>query len=169
MLLVKLLKHPLHVPVPGKFRRKLPFGAALDDTIDLTGEGIFEILVNDQLAHVQPAMVVVARAIDHEFAETAAAKTERNADGVIYINKAVPVEGREIERLTGLQQAAAGVGIPDEVAKVGFRSVIPSLVNKKTYPKPKGLFTINNFGGWTAASSQFFTPRTGLIAKAQGG
>src|SRR6478735_5615608 len=56
-----------------------------------------------------------------------------------------------------------------EFAKVGFRSVIPALVNKKTYPKPKGLFTINNFGGWTAASSQFFTPRTGLIAKAQAG
>jgi len=56
-----------------------------------------------------------------------------------------------------------------EFAKVGFRSVIPSLVDKKTYPKPKGLFTINNFGGWTAATTQFFTPRTGLIAKAQAG
>jgi sulfate transport system substrate-binding protein len=54
-------------------------------------------------------------------------------------------------------------------AKVGFRSVIPALVDKKKYPKPAGLFTINNFGGWTAAVPQFFTPRTGLIAKAQAG
>lgn len=56
-----------------------------------------------------------------------------------------------------------------EFAKVGFRSVLPSVLDKKKYPKPAGLFTINNLGGWTAAAQQFFTPRTGLIAKAQQG
>jgi sulfate/thiosulfate-binding protein len=56
-----------------------------------------------------------------------------------------------------------------EFAKVGFRPVIPSLVDKRTYPKPKNLFTIANFGGWTAAATQFFTPKTGLIARAQAG
>ncbi|HVW18150.1 MAG TPA: sulfate ABC transporter substrate-binding protein, partial [Solirubrobacteraceae bacterium] len=56
-----------------------------------------------------------------------------------------------------------------EFAKVGFRSVIPSLVDKKAYPKPAGLFTINNFGGWATVVPQFFTPKTGLIAKAEAG
>ena len=54
-------------------------------------------------------------------------------------------------------------------AKVGFRSVKTKLVDKKKYPKPSGLFTIASLGGWTAVSTQFFTARTGLIAKAQTG
>jgi sulfate transport system substrate-binding protein len=54
-------------------------------------------------------------------------------------------------------------------ARAGFRSVIPSLVDKRKYPRPAGLFTIANLGGWATASSQFFTAKTGLIAKAEAG
>ena len=43
--------------------------------------------------------------------------------------------------------------------------VIPSLVDPKTYPAPPVLFTIKDFGGWTAVTPKFFDPSTGLVTK----
>lgn len=54
-------------------------------------------------------------------------------------------------------------------ATAGYRSVIPSLVNPRRFPKPRGsLFTIRNMGGWELVNRQFFTPRTGIVARAGG-
>jgi sulfate/thiosulfate transport system substrate-binding protein len=47
----------------------------------------------------------------------------------------------------------------------GYRSVIPSLVDKKTFPTPKQLFTIDDFGGWSKVNDQFFDPDKGSVAK----
>jgi ABC-type sulfate transport system substrate-binding protein len=33
------------------------------------------------------------------------------------------------------------------------------------FPKPKTLFTIDKFGGWTAVNTKFFDPTTGIVAK----
>jgi sulfate transport system substrate-binding protein len=54
-------------------------------------------------------------------------------------------------------------------AAKGYRSVDPSLVDKKTYPTPSGLFTIADFGGWTAVTPKFFDPQNGLVAKIEQG
>jgi sulfate/thiosulfate-binding protein len=49
-------------------------------------------------------------------------------------------------------------------AEKGYRSVDPSLVDAKTYPKPKTLFTIQKFGGWSVVSDKFFDKDKGVVA-----
>jgi len=46
----------------------------------------------------------------------------------------------------------------------GYRSVIPSLVDKSKYPSPPGLFTIDKLGGWPTVNDQFFDPDKGYLA-----
>jgi sulfate/thiosulfate-binding protein len=50
-------------------------------------------------------------------------------------------------------------------AAKGYRPVIPPLVDPKTFPTPPVLFTIKDFGGWTAVTPKFFDPSTGLVTK----
>ena len=50
-------------------------------------------------------------------------------------------------------------------ADKGYRSVLPDLVDEKTYPKPKTLFEIDAFGGWSAVNDKFFDPENGSVAK----
>jgi sulfate transport system substrate-binding protein len=49
-------------------------------------------------------------------------------------------------------------------AEKGYRSVIPSLVDASTYPKPKTLFTIKDLGGWAEVQKTFFDRQDGLMA-----
>jgi sulfate/thiosulfate-binding protein len=48
-------------------------------------------------------------------------------------------------------------------ASKGYRSVIPSLVDKSKYPTPKNLFTIAKLGGWSTVNDRFFDPGNGLL------
>jgi sulfate/thiosulfate transport system substrate-binding protein len=50
-------------------------------------------------------------------------------------------------------------------AEKGYRSVDPSLVDPQKYPKPKTLFTIQKFGGWSVVSDKFFDKEKGLVAQ----
>jgi sulfate/thiosulfate transport system substrate-binding protein len=50
-------------------------------------------------------------------------------------------------------------------AEKGYRSVIPSLVDKSKYPTPASLFEITKFGGWSKVNDEFFDPDKGSIAK----
>jgi sulfate/thiosulfate-binding protein len=47
----------------------------------------------------------------------------------------------------------------------GYRSVIPSLVDKQQYPTPKSQFEITKFGGWSKVDDKFFDPDKGVVAK----
>jgi sulfate transport system substrate-binding protein len=47
----------------------------------------------------------------------------------------------------------------------GYRSVIPSLVDKSKFPKPKDLFEISKLGGWSKVNDVFFDPDKGKLAK----
>ena len=49
-------------------------------------------------------------------------------------------------------------------AEKGYRSINPKLIDQKRYPKPKGLFEIDRFGGWSAVNDKFFTP-DGIVGK----
>jgi sulfate/thiosulfate transport system substrate-binding protein len=50
-------------------------------------------------------------------------------------------------------------------AKHGYRPVVPSLVDKKQFPTPKTLFTIDDLGGWSKVNTDFFDPTNGSVAK----
>ena len=52
-------------------------------------------------------------------------------------------------------------------AAQGYRSVDPSLVDAKRYPRPAQLFTIADIGGWPKVNDQFFDPQKGSIAGIQ--
>jgi sulfate/thiosulfate transport system substrate-binding protein len=47
----------------------------------------------------------------------------------------------------------------------GYRPVVASLVDKKTYPDPTGLFKIDKLGGWSKVNDDLFDPAKGKIAK----
>jgi sulfate/thiosulfate-binding protein len=47
----------------------------------------------------------------------------------------------------------------------GYRPVNPDLVDKKKFPTPKGLFTIDKFGGWDKVNTDFFDETNGKVAK----
>ena len=50
-------------------------------------------------------------------------------------------------------------------ASKGYRSIMPELVDKATYPDPKKLFEIDKFGGWDKVNDEFFDPEKGSVAK----
>jgi sulfate/thiosulfate-binding protein len=50
-------------------------------------------------------------------------------------------------------------------ASKGYRSVLPDLVDEQTYPTPKSLFTIDEFGGWSKVNDEFFDPEKGSVAE----
>jgi sulfate/thiosulfate-binding protein len=47
----------------------------------------------------------------------------------------------------------------------GYRPVLPDLVDKSTYPDPKKLFKIDEFGGWSKVNDEFFDPDGGSVAE----
>ena len=49
-------------------------------------------------------------------------------------------------------------------ASKGYRSVLPDLVDKTTYPDPQKLFKIDEFGGWSKVNDEFFDPEKGSVA-----
>jgi sulfate transport system substrate-binding protein len=49
-------------------------------------------------------------------------------------------------------------------ASKGYRSVLGDLVDKSTYPTPKKLFKIDEFGGWSKVNDDFFDPEKGSVA-----
>jgi len=54
-------------------------------------------------------------------------------------------------------------------AERGYRPVISSLVDKKRFPTPADLFTIDDLGGWDKVMTQFFDPNSGSVAKIEQG
>jgi sulfate/thiosulfate transport system substrate-binding protein len=45
----------------------------------------------------------------------------------------------------------------------GYRSVLPSLQDKRRFPVPPALFTIDDLGGWTKVNDRFFDPQKGVL------
>jgi sulfate transport system substrate-binding protein len=50
-------------------------------------------------------------------------------------------------------------------AAKGYRSVIPALVDKQTYPDPPKLFDITKFGGWDTVMTKFFDPTDSVMQR----
>jgi sulfate transport system substrate-binding protein len=54
-------------------------------------------------------------------------------------------------------------------AAKGYRSVIDSLVDKKTYPDPPKEFDITKLGGWDAVMKKFFDPKDSVMQRIEKG
>jgi sulfate transport system substrate-binding protein len=54
-------------------------------------------------------------------------------------------------------------------AAKGYRSVIDTLVDKKTYPDPPKEFDITKFGGWDAVMKKFFDPQDSVMQRIEKG
>jgi sulfate transport system substrate-binding protein len=52
-------------------------------------------------------------------------------------------------------------------AAKGYRSIIPALVDRATYPDPPKLFEITKFGGWAAVTKKFFDPKDSIMQRVQ--
>ena len=50
-------------------------------------------------------------------------------------------------------------------AEKGYRSVLPELVDAKTYPDPEELFTIDDLGGWDSVMAEFFDPEDSVMQR----
>jgi sulfate/thiosulfate transport system substrate-binding protein len=51
-------------------------------------------------------------------------------------------------------------------AITGYRPVVPEeLARYNNFPRPAGLFTIDDLGGWDAVTARFFDPTTGIVAE----
>jgi sulfate transport system substrate-binding protein len=50
-------------------------------------------------------------------------------------------------------------------ASKGYRPVVASLVDKRVYPDPPGLFKIGKLGGWSSVNDDLFDPDKGKVAK----
>src|SRR4051794_20631645 len=48
-------------------------------------------------------------------------------------------------------------------ASKGYRSVVPSLVDKSKFPTPPQLFKIDKLGGWSSVTDEFFDPDKGYL------
>jgi len=54
-------------------------------------------------------------------------------------------------------------------AQAGYRPVVPDIKSPYPFPKPAGLFTIADFGGWTDVSKKFFDPAGSVMADVEKG
>ncbi len=52
-------------------------------------------------------------------------------------------------------------------AERGYRPVLKEADDKKRFPKPSGLFTIADVGGWPKVNDRFFDPERGVFAEIQ--
>jgi sulfate/thiosulfate transport system substrate-binding protein len=48
-------------------------------------------------------------------------------------------------------------------AKNGYRPTVPGVAGADKFPKPSGLFTINDLGGWDKVTTDFFDPQKGIV------
>ncbi len=49
-------------------------------------------------------------------------------------------------------------------ASKGYRPVVKGVKGADRFPKPKQLFTIQKFGGWSTVADKFFDPDNGIVA-----
>jgi sulfate/thiosulfate-binding protein len=88
-------------------------------------------------------------------------------DETILIENPIAVTKDAGAKATAFVNYALSAPAQKVFAAKGYRSVIPALVDKATYPDPPKLFDITRFGGWAAVTKRFFDPKDSIMQRVQ--
>jgi sulfate transport system substrate-binding protein len=88
-------------------------------------------------------------------------------DQTILIENPVAVVSKSSNKATS--EAFVKYLYTDEAQKIfasqGYRPVVKAAFDAKQFPKPSGLFTIADLGGWSKVTTQYFDANSGSITK----
>jgi sulfate transport system substrate-binding protein len=116
-------------------------GGKGDAIISYENEAIFAQQKNQPLDYTVPDSTIL---IENPIAVTK--NSAHPAEAKAFLTFLHSQEGQKIFVENGYRPTAAGVPGADK------------------FPKPAGLFTINDLGGWTQVTKDFFDPQTGIMA-----
>ncbi|HEX8054242.1 MAG TPA: sulfate ABC transporter substrate-binding protein [Thermoleophilaceae bacterium] len=78
---------------------------------------------------------------------------------------AVTEEGKDNEKATAFLKFLRSEAGQRIFVEEGYRPVLESVNDEKRFPKPKQLFEIGEFGGWSEVNDKFFDPDKGVMAE----
>jgi sulfate transport system substrate-binding protein len=78
---------------------------------------------------------------------------------------AVTEEGKGNEKATAFLEFLRSEAGQKIFVEEGYRPVLESVNDEKRFPKPKQLFEIGEFGGWSEVNDKFFDPDKGVMAE----
>jgi sulfate transport system substrate-binding protein len=133
-----------HVPVQGKSAREALqafVGGEGDALISYENEAIAAQQAGQQIDYVIPPQTIL---IETPVAVTAASSHAQQARAFVAFLHA-PTAQRIF-------------------AQAGYRPLEPGVAQEFNYPRPAGLFTIADLGGWPAVQSNLFDRQNGLVA-----
>lgn len=132
-----------HVPVQDDSARKSLqtfVGGKGDAILAYENEAIFAKKKNQPLDYTVPADTIL---IENPVAVTANSKHPEQAKAFLEF-----LHSKVAQRI---------------FADNGYRPVVTGVAKTGEFPKPKGLFTIADLGGWTEVTKRFFDPTTGVL------
>jgi sulfate transport system substrate-binding protein len=139
--LADLFKNVSVQPKSGRDALTTFTGGKGDVLISYENEAIGAQLKGEKVDYVTPDDTIL---IENPAAVTSDAKNKKDAQA--FLNFARSPQGQKL------------------FAAQGYRPVIKSLVDKKKFPTPSGLFTIDDLGGWDKANTEFFDPENSVMA-----
>ena len=108
------------------------------------------------LAYENEAITAKAKGVELDYVVPEATILIENP---IAATKKAPAAAREFVKWARSEEAQK------IFAAKGYRSVVPELVDERTYPTPSNLFEIGDVGGWDTVMEEFFDPEKGSVAK----
>jgi sulfate transport system substrate-binding protein len=88
-------------------------------------------------------------------------------DETIRIDNPIAVTTAANAKAKAFVQYAVSTPAQKIFAAKGYRSVIPSLVDKKRFPDPPKEFDISKFGGWDVVMKKFFDPTSSVMQRVE--
>jgi sulfate transport system substrate-binding protein len=82
---------------------------------------------------------------------------------------AVTVDGAENSAATKFKDYLYTKETQRIFADNGYRPVVDGVAKANEFPTPSGLFTIDDFGGWTEVQAKFFDPENSVMADVERG
>jgi sulfate/thiosulfate transport system substrate-binding protein len=124
------------------------------DSLQTFGSGKGDVL----LAYENEAIAAQRKGIDLDYVVP---------DQTILIENPIALteEGKDKEKAKAFVEFLRSPEGQKIFAEEGYRPVVESAEGADKFPKPKQLFEIDEFGGWSAVNDKFFDPDKGVMAE----